>query len=252
MWSEKRLCISRSAALCCVLLCPLFLAVSTICANDTYAQEGPQSWGEDWDGDGKDDHFFTDSDRDGNPEIMWVDHDEDGTKDEGWSDPVDDGDWDSQIINDGDNKRENGKTDWDRMKVDGDNDGDFDFVVTDSDDDGDLKDETPTNLNPNEPIPPNRPREPQDQRQGCIGPGCPSPSELGACAVGSGSCLDGTDGVLCSMLGTYHGDGTLCSSSTATIPAWNPVGLIVLGGVLLLVGGRSLAGRNVPATGNRT
>lgn len=246
MTIQRRRTIQRRVTPAIVLMWTMLLGAVFFHAHFAHAQQGPQTWGEDWDGDGKDDHFFTDEDRDGNPEVMWVDTDEDGTRDEGWSDPTDDGDWDSKMENDGDNKRANGRPDWDRMKVDGDGDHDFDFVVTDSDDDGDLTDETPTDLDPDEAIPPNRPMENgADRNNGCVGPGCPLPSELGACQLGSGSCLDGTDNVMCGAIGTYAGDGTVCTTAIAApaFPAWGPIALLLL---LLAIGGVALTRGSIP------
>ncbi|HEY3216907.1 MAG TPA: hypothetical protein VGK93_10490 [Candidatus Eisenbacteria bacterium] len=206
----------------------------------------PQQWGEDWDGDGKDDHFFTDEDGDGNPDSMGIDDDEDGTWNEYWADTDDDGDWDVKLENDGDNRRpppNDWQDDWDRIKTDTDGDHDLDEVTEDSDNDGSYLNETPMPLNPEEAIPANRPREGADDRkQGCVGPGCPSPSQRGACRLTGGGCVSNTDPVMCSALGgTYEGNGTLCV--TFGLPAVAPSGIAALLFALALTGGITLAWR---------
>jgi len=192
------------------------------------AQQAPQRWGEDWDGDGKDDHFFRDADRDGNPEYMTVDMDEDGTPEEAWWDLDDDGDWDAKMENDGDNLTPAGLPDWDRYKSDSDKDHDFDKVTEDTDNDGSFSDETVMDLNPQEAIPPNRPQKTGAQRnQGCLGPGCPNSNLLGACVVTGGGCLNDTDSGMCSAFGVYSGNSTVCTTASELIPALSPLGAVI-------------------------
>ena len=69
-------------------------------------------WGEDHDGDGKDDHFFEDLDGDGKVDICRIDLDEDGKTEERWIDDDDDGDWDTRQSNpNDDDKFDSGRSD---------------------------------------------------------------------------------------------------------------------------------------------
>lgn len=201
------------------LACATLLLIGLISIQPGFVNaqaQNPQRWGEDWDGDGKDDHFFRDGDRDGKPELMTVDTDEDGTPEEAWLDLDDDGDWDAKMENDGDNKNAADLPDWDRSKNDTDKDHDFDKVTEDTDNDGSFLDETPSDLNPQEAIPANQPQETGDQRnQGCVGPGCPNPILLGACGLSGGGCINDTDSGMCSAFGAYSGNGTVCQTVTA-------------------------------------
>ena len=119
-------------------------------------------WGEDWDGDGVNDHFFHDYDGDGNPDYYRVDADQDGHDEEAGIDTDDDGDWDTLHEFDEEGKKTS-------VKVDTDGDGRFDYGWTDADGDGEMDDDECEPIKPTEAVPEGpRPRTNGGNAADCI------------------------------------------------------------------------------------
>ncbi|MCA8961053.1 MAG: DUF3466 family protein, partial [Planctomycetes bacterium] len=131
----------------------------------------PTKWGEDTDGDGKDDHFYQDLDSDGKVDICEIDLDEDGNFETRWVDDDDDGDWDTRQDNPNDDTKQ------DSGKSDTNGDGKFDMKWTDNDGDGAIDFDEIQPIDP-EDIPPGpMPNEtPPSGTIDCVAPGCVFPT----------------------------------------------------------------------------
>ncbi|MEM7263606.1 MAG: hypothetical protein AAF488_16580 [Planctomycetota bacterium] len=139
----------------------------------SFSQTAPTEtkWGEDTDGDGKDDHFYTDKDSDGHPDICEIDLDEDGKFEERWVDDNDDGTWNTQQKNpNDDNKLDSGRTDTD-------NDGKFDMEWIDADGDGKIDFDEVKRIAP-VPVPagPTPNESPIPGTDNCTAPACVYPT----------------------------------------------------------------------------
>ena len=81
------------------LFVALFLGFTLTAVTPENAEA--KTWGEDWDGDGLDDHTFRDADNDGHPESCTIDWNGDTLPDVVWEDRNDDGKWDMKWYYDG-------------------------------------------------------------------------------------------------------------------------------------------------------
>ncbi len=172
-----------------IILCIFTLAaVDTGIPNIAFSQGA--EWGEDWSGNGRDDHFFDDFDDNpddpgyGNPDLGWIDLDEDGNLDEEWRDCDDDGDWDRRLRD----KDDDG--DYDNGDGDANENGTIDEKWVDRDSDG-RKDANEWRAVPErgQGSFPDGPRPREQRSSSCAPSPCPDFPPSVPCETTGGCCL---------------------------------------------------------------